>query len=162
MCVPSRSTVHSPLTFQLRCTYIEHHEPSEPQAASFYTCRTPRNLRASSSFVLHMSNTTHPPSLKQLRFTHVEHHAPSEPQAASLYTCRTPRTLRASSEKLSRNPKRNLKSLGERSFSFLAPSVLNSLPSILRNLTSLSGFKSQLKTSLFRQAFFRNVGRPFL
>ena len=50
-------------------------------------------------------------------------------------------------------PKRNLKSFGELSFSFMAPSVWNSLPADLRNLPTLSQFKSYLKTFLFTKAF---------
>ena len=43
------------------------------------------------------------------------------------------RNLRSSYEKLLKVPKRNTKTFGERSFSFLAPSVWKSLPSDLRN-----------------------------
>ena len=56
-------------------------------------------------------------------------------------------------QKLLKIPKRNLKSFGEHSFSFMAPSVWNSLPADLRNLLTLSQFKSNLKTFLFTQAF---------
>ena len=57
-----------------------------------------------------------------------------------------------SNEKLLKIPKQNLKSSGQRSFSFMAPSLWNSLPATLRNVPTLSQFKSQLKT-LFAQAF---------
>ena len=63
------------------------------------------------------------------------------------------RSLRSSNEKLLKIPKRNLKSFGQRSFSFMAPSLWNSLPATLRNVPTLSQFKSQLKTFLFAQAF---------
>ena len=59
------------------------------------------------------------------------------------------RNLRSSCEKLLKVPKRNTKTFGERSFSFLAPSVWNSLPSDLRNSSTLPLFKSRLKTHLF-------------
>ena len=58
-------------------------------------------------------------------------------------------SLRSSKEKLLKIPKRNLKSFGQRSF--MAPSLWNSLPATLRNIPTLSQFKSQLKT-LFAQA----------
>ena len=45
------------------------------------------------------------------------------------------------------------KTFGERSLSFLAPSVWNSLPSGLRNFSTLPLFKSRLKTHLFTTAF---------
>ena len=63
------------------------------------------------------------------------------------------RNLRSSCEKLLKVPKRNTKTFGERSFSFLAPSVWNSLPSGLRNSSTLPLFKSRLKTHLFTTAF---------
>ena len=45
------------------------------------------------------------------------------------------------------------KSFGQCFFSFMAPSIWNSLPATLRNVPTLSQFKSQLKTFLFAQAF---------
>ena len=63
------------------------------------------------------------------------------------------RNFRSSWEKLLKVPKRNTKTFGERSFSFLAPSVWNSLPSDLRNSSTLLLFKSSLKTHLFVTAF---------
>ena len=75
--------------------------------------------------------------------------------SAFLCTYQTSRTLRSSSEKLLKIPKRNLKSVGERSFSAIAPSVWNSLPASLRNLPTLSDFKAQLKTFLFDRPFHK-------
>ena len=73
--------------------------------------------------------------------------------SSSLCTYELSRSLRSSKEKLLKIPKRNLKFFGERSFSFMAPFVLNSLPADPRNLPTLSQFKSNLKTFLFTQAF---------
>ena len=50
-------------------------------------------------------------------------------------------------------PERNLRSVGDRSLSFIAPTVWNSQPASLRNLPTLSDFKAQLQTFLFQQAF---------
>ena len=63
------------------------------------------------------------------------------------------RSLRSSSEKLLKVPKFNLKTAGQRSFQYLAPTIWNNLPSDLRNLPTLSIFKSHLKTHFFRIAF---------
>ncbi len=73
--------------------------------------------------------------------------------SASVCTYQTSRTLQSSSEKLLKIPERSLKSVGDRSFSFIAPTVWNSLPASLRNLPTLSDFKAQLKTFLFLRAF---------
>ena len=73
--------------------------------------------------------------------------------SSSLCTYEPSRSLRSSNEKLLKIPKRNLKSFGQRYFSFMAPSLWNSLPATLRNVPTLSQFKSQLKTFLFAQAF---------
>lgn len=64
-----------------------------------------------------------------------------------------PRALRSTREKLLRIPKCNLKTAGERSFCYLAPRLWNSLPVSLREKGTLSSFKADLKTHLFRQAF---------
>ena len=48
----------------------------------------------------------------------------------SLHTYQSSRSLRSSSEKLLLVPKRNLKTVGDQSFSFLAPTIWNSLPAI--------------------------------
>ena len=76
---------------------------------------------------------------------------------SSLCTYEPSRSLRSSNEELLKIPKRNLKSFGQRSFSFMAPSLWNSLPATLRNVPTLSQFKSQLKTFLFAQAFLQNL-----
>ena len=73
--------------------------------------------------------------------------------SSSLRTYEPFRSLRSSNEKQLKIPKRNLKSFGQRSFSFMAPSLRNSVPAILRNVPTRSQFKSQLKTFLFAQAF---------
>ena len=71
----------------------------------------------------------------------------------SLTTYVPSRTLRSSAEKLLKLPKFNLKSIGERSFSFQAPKVWNSLPSSLRDSPTLPQFKRDLKTFLFSGAY---------
>jgi len=73
--------------------------------------------------------------------------------SGSLFIYQPSRSLRSSDEKLLKVPRRNLKSLGDCSFSFLAPTVWNSLPTPLRNKPSFSQFKSHLKTYYFSQAF---------
>ena len=67
---------------------------------------------------------------------------------SSLFTYEPSRSLRSSNEKLLKIPKRNLKSFRQRSFSFMAQSLWNSLPATLRNVPRLSQFKSQAKNLL--------------
>ena len=81
-------------------------------------------------------------------YCHFDGAFPSYP-SASLCTYRTSRALRFSREKLLEILKRNLRSVGNRSFSFIAPSVWNSLPASLQNLPNFSDFKAQLKTFFF-------------
>ena len=73
--------------------------------------------------------------------------------SASLCTYQTSRTLRSSNKKLLKITTFSLNSVGHHSFSFIAPTVWNSLPASLQNLPTLSDFKAQLKTFLFQQAF---------
>ena len=77
--------------------------------------------------------------------------------SSSLCTYEPSRSLRSSNEKLLKIPKRKLKSFGQRSFSFMALSLWNSLPATLRNVPTLSHFRSHLKAFLFAQAFQQNV-----
>ena len=64
------------------------------------------------------------------------------------------RNLRSSSLKLLKPKVTKFKRLGHKSFSFSAPSVWNSLPFSLRNESSLEVFKKNLKTFLFKEAFY--------
>ena len=71
-----------------------------------------------------------------------------------LLTPYTPsRQLRSSSKDLLSIPHFNLKTYGARSFSVAAPTLWNSLPSDIKNSSSVSLFKHKLKTFLFQKAF---------
>ena len=60
------------------------------------------------------------------------------------------RSLRSSSDtRLLRIPTVRTKSYGQRSFSFQAPTVWNTLPAPLRHAESVASFKSSMKTHLF-------------
>ena len=63
------------------------------------------------------------------------------------------RTLRSSAELILNTYTYNMKTYGYRSFSVSAPLLWNSLPSSIRNITSLASFKKELKTYLFQLAF---------
>ena len=87
-----------------------------------------------------------------LAFRHFDGSLPSNLSDA-LCIYEPSRTLRSSGEKLLKIPKCNLKSAGERSFGYTAPSLWNALPPSLRDIDSLSQFKAQLKTHFCCQAF---------
>ena len=71
-----------------------------------------------------------------------------------LHTYVPARQLRSSSDPLIlRIPNANTKSYGERTFSFQAPHLWNSLPKNIRHSESITTFKASLKTYLFRKAF---------
>ena len=63
------------------------------------------------------------------------------------------RQLRSSSKDLLSIPHFNLKTYGARSFSVAAPTLWNTLPSDIKNSSSVSLFKHKLKTFLFKKAF---------
>ena len=73
--------------------------------------------------------------------------------SSSLCTYQPSRSVRSSTKRLLKIPKTNLKTFGERSFGYIAPTVWNSLPAHLRAFPCLPTFKANLKTYLFRQAF---------
>ena len=92
--------------------------------------------------------------LAVLAYRHFENTLPPY-LSMSLSIYQPSRSLRSSSEKLLVVPSKKLKSFGQRSFSFSAAKVWNSLPSHLRNSSSLSLFKSRLKTHFFSAAFHK-------
>ena len=59
------------------------------------------------------------------------------------------RTLRSSSKSLLVIPESRLKTYGDRSFAYVAPSLWNKLPMDIRDAPSLETLKSHLKTHLF-------------
>ena len=68
----------------------------------------------------------------------------------SIYT--PARSLRSSSDTLKLNPpSTHTRTFGERSFSFAAPSIWNSLPLSIRSSDTDSSFRSSLKTYLFKK-----------
>ena len=73
--------------------------------------------------------------------------------SCTLHAYQPPRSLRSSCGKRLDPPRRNLKTMGERAFSFQAPKVWNALPLEVRSKQTLPQFKSALKTHLFKLAF---------
>ena len=66
-----------------------------------------------------------------------------------------PRTLRSTSKNLLCEPRTNLKTYGDRSFSACAPKLWNQLPNNIRATGSVAIFKRQLKTHLFKDVFIK-------
>ena len=66
---------------------------------------------------------------------------------------RPSRALRSADQMLLDVPRSNRKSRGDRAFAVVAPTLWNALPLTVRSATSLSSFKSLLKTHLFSIAF---------
>ena len=63
------------------------------------------------------------------------------------------RSLRSASQNLLKTKVTKFKTLGDRSFSFTAPSIWNSLPFDLRCEKSIDSFKKKLKTHYFKEAY---------
>ena len=83
-----------------------------------------------------------------LAYRHIDGSFPANLSNA-LCTYQTSQTLRSSTQKLLKIPIRNLKTAGNHFFSFVAPSVWNSLPASLQNVSTLSLFKAHLKRTSF-------------
>ena len=64
------------------------------------------------------------------------------------------RSLRSASQNLLKTKVTKFKTLGDRSFSFTAPSIWNSLPFDLRCEKSIDSFKKKLKTHYFKEAYY--------
>ena len=63
------------------------------------------------------------------------------------------RSLRSEGQVLLKKTKSRTKTYGDRSFQHCAPYLWNNLPQDVRSISSLSGFKSALKTFLFRRFY---------
>ena len=63
------------------------------------------------------------------------------------------RNLRSSSKNLLNVPPVKLVSYGQRCFSYVAPSLWNSLPDNIRQSSSLQNFKTHIKTHLFNKCY---------
>ena len=63
------------------------------------------------------------------------------------------RNLRSSSKNLLKIPLVKLVSYGHRCFSFAAPTLWNSLPDYIKQSSSLSSFKTYMKTYLFKKCY---------
>ena len=66
-----------------------------------------------------------------------------------------PRTLRSTSKNLLCEPRTNMKTYGDRSFSACVPKLRNQLPNNIRAAGSVAIFKRQLKTHLFKDVFIK-------
>ena len=91
---------------------------------------------------------------KILLFTYKCIHDLAPSYLASLVILDCPkRLLRSASQKKLKCPETRLKSYGDRSFSFEAPSEWSKLPLSIKSAPTLSSFKSQLKTFLFKEYY---------
>ena len=70
-----------------------------------------------------------------------------------IYIYHPSQSLRSSNDRLLRVPRWNLKSFRYRSFSYQGPVVWNSLSTDHKLSSSLSSFKSKLKTHLFKKSY---------
>ena len=70
-----------------------------------------------------------------------------------LHYCISSRSLRSSSQRLPSIPRTSLKTYGDRAFSAAGPRLWNGLPLSLRSSNTLTVFKKDLKTYLFKFAF---------
>ena len=64
-----------------------------------------------------------------------------------------PRTLRSTSKNLLCEPRNNMKTYGDRSFSACAPKLWNQLPDNIRAAGSVAIIKRRLKTHLFKDVY---------
>ena len=102
----------------------------------------------------HIVSGTAPPYLSELRHLY----SPSgtaPPYLSELRHLYSPsRSLRSASDtRIFRVPGMGRRTLGERSLQYIGPVLWNSLPLPVRHLSSLSSFKSELKTHLFSSAY---------
>ena len=87
--------------------------------------------------------------------THQCIHGNAPPYLKELVTLKpSTRTLRSSNTYCLNPVSANLRTMGDRAFCTAAPQLWNSLPAHLRAPQSIDSFKKELKTYLFKKAFF--------
>ena len=103
---------------------------------------------------LHWLPVSHRIKFKMLLLTFKALHNMSPGYISDLLHIYKPvRSLRSADSLLLEVPTCRLSTCGERSFSVAAPKLWNCLPYYLKNCSSVSSFKAELKTFLFRDAF---------
>ena len=81
-------------------------------------------------------------------------HDLAPPYLSDLLSAHQPtRNLRSSKDNLLTVPRTKLSTYGDRAFSKAAPLLWNSLPTEIRDSSTLNSFRSSLKTHLYKQAF---------
>ena len=63
---------------------------------------------------------------------------------------------------LARSEIKSAKKTGDRAFAVAAPVLWNALPPSLRAIDNITAFKKQLKTHLFRKAYFLDILDSFI
>ena len=103
---------------------------------------------------LHWLPVSHRIRFKVALLTYKALHGLAPEYLRELLTPYTPaRSLRSESRNLLQVPPFKLKSYGGRSFACTAPQIWNNLPDDVRSASSLTVFKTRLKTYLFREAY---------
>ena len=103
---------------------------------------------------LHWLPVTHRIIFKVALLTYKAQHGLAPQYLSELLTPYTPsRSLMSGNKNLLTVPSYKLKSYGGRSFTCVASMIWNDLPDNLRSATSLTAFKSGLKTYLFKDAY---------
>ncbi len=90
---------------------------------------------------------------KVLLLTHKALHGKAPVYISELLVFRQGRKSRSTELNLLFVPKTKCVTFGDRAFSVYAPRLWNTLPLSIRNIDSIDGFKSQVKTYLFRKYF---------
>ena len=125
------------------------HSACPKQCSKTHTQKEPQNY---TGFQANKTKTKIDFRIAALAYRHFNNTLPSYLSARpSAYT--PSRSLRSCSAQLLCAPRVNLKAAGERSVRFEAPRVWNSLTVEICQSPSLSSFKTNLKTFLFKQAF---------
>ena len=106
-------------------------------------------------FNLHWLPVTQRIEFKILLLTHKCLHHQAPPYLSDLISHRSTgiRTRRQATEPLV-EPRYRLETYGKRAFSVAAPRLWNVIPPALRSIESVTAFKAQLKTFLFRRAYY--------
>jgi hypothetical protein len=152
--ITSRIDFANSLLFGVSATYLQKLQRVLNIAARIVTLTSKQNHITPILKALHWLPIDQRIKYKILVLTFRALHDSAPSYIKDLLTIYEPtRSLRSGGQNLLVGPPTRLKTYGDRSFSAAAPHLWNQLPAATRSQTSLSSFKCDIKTLLFREAY---------